>query len=365
MSAGSSAVTTATDFEKLGVFYLGRAYDLATRKPTRRARPLRLEGPGHARRLRRHDRQRQDRPLPRPARRGRDRRHPGDRHRPQGRPRQPAADVPRAAARGLSRRGSTRTTRAARASRPTSSRAQQAELWKKGLADWGQDGERIRRLRDAADFAIYTPGSNAGLPVSILKSFAAPPPAIRDDAELLRERVARHGDEPARPARHRRRSDPEPRAHPALDASSTHAWKRRAGPRPRRADPADPDAAGRSASACSTSSRSSREGPLRAGDALNNLLAAPGFDALAGGRAARHRRAAATRRSGKPRVAIFSIAHLGDAERMFFVSLLLNQVLGWMRAQSGTTSLRAIALHGRDLRLLPAGREPAVASSRC
>src|SRR5262249_48905624 len=45
---------------------------------------------------------------------------------------------------------------------------------------------------------------------------------------------------------------------------------------------------------------------------------------------------------GKPRVAIFSIAHLGDAERMFFVSLLLNQVLGWMRTQSGTTSLRAI-----------------------
>jgi hypothetical protein len=46
--------------------------------------------------------------------------------------------------------------------------------------------------------------------------------------------------------------------------------------------------------------------------------------------------------AGKPRLSIFSIAHLGDAERMFFVSLLLNQVLGWVRAQSGTTSLRAI-----------------------
>jgi hypothetical protein len=45
---------------------------------------------------------------------------------------------------------------------------------------------------------------------------------------------------------------------------------------------------------------------------------------------------------GKPRVSICSIAHLGDAERMFFVSLLLNQTLGWMRSQSGTTSLRAI-----------------------
>ena len=69
--------------------------------------------------------------------------------------------------------------------------------------------------------------------------------------------------------------------------------------------------------------------------------------------------------AGKPRVAIFSIAHLSDAERMFFVSLLLNAVLGWMRGQSGTTSLRALALHGRDLRLLPADRPSRPRRSRC
>jgi len=67
--------------------------------------------------------------------------------------------------------------------------AQQAELWKQGLASWDQDGERIRRLRDAAEFVIYTPGSNAGIPVSILNSFAAPPAAILEDTELLRERI--------------------------------------------------------------------------------------------------------------------------------------------------------------------------------
>ena len=42
----------------------------------------------------------------------------------------------------------------------------------------------------AADFAIYTPGSGAGIPVSIVRSFAAPPAALREDAELFRERVA-------------------------------------------------------------------------------------------------------------------------------------------------------------------------------
>ncbi|MDH4329573.1 MAG: type IV secretory system conjugative DNA transfer family protein, partial [Nitrospira sp.] len=66
----------------------------------------------------------------------------------------------------------------------------QAELWAHGLAGWHQDGARIQRLRDAADIALYTPGSNAGLSVSILKSFAAPGADVREDAELLRERIS-------------------------------------------------------------------------------------------------------------------------------------------------------------------------------
>jgi DNA helicase HerA-like ATPase len=54
---------------------------------------------------------------------------------------------------------------------PADFAAAQAAMWKKGLADWGQDGERIRKLRGSAEFAIYTPGSSAGIPVSIMKSF--------------------------------------------------------------------------------------------------------------------------------------------------------------------------------------------------
>ena len=53
----------------------------------------------------------------------------------------------------------------------------------------GQDAARVERLKNGADFVIYTPGSNAGLPVSILKSFAAPDPAIRADDEALRDRI--------------------------------------------------------------------------------------------------------------------------------------------------------------------------------
>jgi hypothetical protein len=67
--------------------------------------------------------------------------------------------------------------------------AKQAKTWRKGLAEWGQEPERISRLQDSADFSVYTPGSNAGLPVSILRTFAPPPAAILSDSDLLRERI--------------------------------------------------------------------------------------------------------------------------------------------------------------------------------
>src|SRR5258707_10420134 len=68
--------------------------------------------------------------------------------------------------------------------------AQQAKLWKDGLAQWGESGERIRKLKEAADVAIYTPGSNSGLPLSILRSFSPPPPEQAQDREAVRDRVS-------------------------------------------------------------------------------------------------------------------------------------------------------------------------------
>ena len=91
--------------------------------------------------------------------------------------------------------------------------------------------------------------------------------------------------------------------------------------------------------------------------ALNNLLAAPGFSAWMEGEPLDLQRILHTP-AGKPRVAIFSIAHLNDAERMFFVSLLLNQTLGWMRAQSGTTSLRALLYMDEIFGYLPPVANP-------
>ncbi len=218
--------------------------------------------------------------------------------------------------------------------------AEQADLWKKGLAQWGENGDRIRRLRESAEFVVYTPGSNAGLPVSILKSFAAPGAAVLDDGELLQERIATTvtgllglvGVD----------ADPiKSREHILLSTILGWCWKQKQ----------DVDLA-----ALIQYVQSPPVGKVGVLDlesfypakdrfglvlALNNLLASPGFGAWLEGEALDIGQILHSP-TGKPRVAIFSIAHLGDPERMFFVSLLLTQVLGWMRSQSGTNSLRAL-----------------------
>jgi hypothetical protein len=223
---------------------------------------------------------------------------------------------------------------------PEAYAGQQAELWRNGLAAWGQDGARIRRLRDAADVVVYTPGSTAGLPVSIVKSFAAPPPAVRDDAELFRERIGTTATSllgllgvEADPLRSRE--------HILLATLLETAW--RAGrdldlPALIRLIQTPPVA---KVGALDLDAFFPPKDRFELATLLNNLLAAPGFDAWLEGEALDVGALLHTP-EGKPRAAIFSIAHLSDAERMFFVSLLLNETLGWVRSQSGTTSLRAV-----------------------
>lgn len=218
--------------------------------------------------------------------------------------------------------------------------AQIAKLWQDGLAKWGQDGARIKRLRDAADFRIYTPGSNAGLPVSILKSFVAPPESIRQDNEALAERINTTVTSllglvgiAADPVRSRE--------HILLSNILQQEWS----------NGRDLDIGGLIQKVQSPSltkigvmdldSFFPADDRFQLAMTLNNLVASPSFATWLEGEPLDVQQFLYTQ-SGKPRLSIFSIAHLSDTERMFFVSLLLNQVLGWMRTQSGTTSLRAI-----------------------
>ncbi len=218
--------------------------------------------------------------------------------------------------------------------------AQQAEMWRKGLASWDQEPERVARLHSAAEYAVYTPGSSAGLQVSVLRNFTPPPPAILDDTDLLRERIqttatgllALIGIE----------ADPvTSREHILLANLFENVWTQSKAL----------DLAGLihavQAPPFERIGVMDLEFFFPAKDRLalamriNNLLAAPGFESWMEGDPMDIGRMLHTPQ-GKPRASIFTISHLSDAERMFFVSMLLNEILGWMRTQPGTSSLRAI-----------------------
>lgn len=234
--------------------------------------------------------------------------------------------------------------------------AAQAALWKKGLTDWDQPLDRIQRFRDAVEVSIYTPGSDAGLQLTILKSLDAPPPAILESADAMRERIsAAVGglltllDLDADPL--------QSREHIYLSNILDYAWR-----------------AGRSLDLANLI-REVQNPPFRqigimdvdqifpAADRLklamtiNNVLASPAFASWTKGEPLNIQRLLYTE-SGKPRMSIISIAHMNDHERMFFVTLLLTEMISWMRQQSGTSSLRAILYMDEVFGYLPPTANP-------
>ena len=218
--------------------------------------------------------------------------------------------------------------------------AQTAELWKKGLADWDEDGARIQRYNDKIDKAIYTPGSSAGIPLTVLKSFSAPPQAVIDDSDAFRDRV--QSTTSGVLALLGVNADPvQSKPHIFLSNVLDTAWR-----------------AGRSLDLPGLiheiqSPPFSKVGVvdletfypakerLELGMKLNNLLASPSFSSWLEGESLDVQKLLYTA-EGRPRLSILSIAHLSDAERMFFVTILLNEIVSWMRSQPGTGSLRAL-----------------------
>jgi hypothetical protein len=233
---------------------------------------------------------------------------------------------------------------------------EQADMWRRGLADWGQDAARIGMLLEKTDIAIYTPGSNAGLPLSVLKTFAAPSRDLIEDTELFRQRISTTvsgllgllGIQ----------ADPlQSREHILISNILEAAWgsgesldlasliQRIQSPPLKRVGVFDLD------------SFYPAQERYKLAMMLNNLLAAPGFESWMEGEPLEISSLLFTE-AGKPRLSILSIAHLSDAERMFFVTLLLNQLLGWMRSQPGTSSLRALFYMDEIFGFFPPVSEP-------
>lgn len=231
-----------------------------------------------------------------------------------------------------------------------------AAKWKEGIGQWGQSPERVQQFRDQVDVTIFTPGSKAGIPVSILSSLAAPPFEVLDDGELLGDRI----ESMVSSLLSLVGVDADPIQSPEavlLASIFNHCWSAEQSlsleslirniqqPPFGKVGVIDLDSF--------MSAKSRQTLALR----FNNLLASPGFATWLEGPPLDIQRMMYTP-EGKPRISVFSIAHLSDAERMFFVSLLLNQMLGWMRAQSGTTSLRALLYMDEIYGFLPPTANP-------
>jgi hypothetical protein len=215
-----------------------------------------------------------------------------------------------------------------------------AKTWKDGLAKWGEDADRVKKFKNAAEVVIYTPASKAGVPISILSSFAAPSKELMLDAGALRDRVLSLtssllgllGID----------ADPiKSREHILISTIMDQAWR----------NGKDLDIAMLiqyiqkppfdKIGALDVDTFFPTKDRMALSIRLNNLLASPGFQAWLEGEPLDIKKLLYTK-EGKPKLAILSIAHLSDSERMFFVTLVLNEMVSWMRRQPGTSSLRAL-----------------------
>ena len=231
-----------------------------------------------------------------------------------------------------------------------------ARKWADGLAASGQTGDRIRRLHEAAEMAVYTPGSRTGRPLAMLGSLDPPAADVLADSEARRERIeslvsailALVGIE-GEPGRSRE--------HVLLSTILDTLWK--SGQKVDfgtlvRAIPAPP---------IERVGFLDLENFFPAGDRfqlasrLNTIAAAPGFDAWLDGEPLDLGRLLWTP-EGRPRVAVVSIAHLADAQRMAFVTLLAGAAIAWMRSQGGTSSLRAMFLMDEVFGYVPPTANP-------
>jgi hypothetical protein len=232
----------------------------------------------------------------------------------------------------------------------------QAELWKNGLSNWGQDGQRIQKFKDSADVIVYTPGSAAGVGVSVLKSFHAPSSQIREEHDAYRDRIdvttnsllALIGVNG---------STLTSREHILISSLLEHHWNKGNDVSLTDLILSIQNPPMTQVGVLDIESFFPSKDRFNLAMMMNNLLASPSFKSWLEGTPLDVNRFLHNE-SGKPCVSIFSIAHLSDSERMFFVTMLLNEIISWMRSQPGTGSLRALLYMDELFGYLPPTANP-------
>jgi hypothetical protein len=229
--------------------------------------------------------------------------------------------------------------------------------WREGLKEWGIPQEKILALKNAAQFAIFTPGSDAGIPVSVLSSLAAPEIPWKDNREVLREKISSTvtallglvGYNDIDPLRSRE--------HILLANIFETAWSQGKDVELTELILQTQSPPFEKLGAFPVETFFPAKDRMELAMVLNNILAAPAFETWREGQSLNIGSLLYTG-DGRPRHNIFYLAHLSDEERMFFVTLLLSAVETWMRTQSGAASLRALLYMDEIYGYLPPQRNP-------
>ena len=233
-----------------------------------------------------------------------------------------------------------------------------AETWRNGLSEWGLGEQDILNLKNSAQFAVYTPGSDSGIPISVLSSLAAPDLQWDENREVLREKIASTvtallglvGYEDIDPL--------HSREHILLANLFENAWSKGKDVEltelilQTQSPPFD------KLGAFPVDTFFPAKDRMELAMVLNNILASPAFETWREGQPLDVASMLYTP-DGRPRHNVFYLAHLSDTERMFFITLLLSAVETWMRTQKGATSLRALLYMDEIFGYLPPQRNPA------
>jgi hypothetical protein len=223
-----------------------------------------------------------------------------------------------------------------------------ADRWRKGLEETAQPADRVARLKASSDWRVYTPGSESGLPLSILSTFAAP------KGRLPREALTQKIDATATALLGLTglAADPvQSREHILIAQLLLHAWTAgRDLDLPRLILEVQTPPIG-TVGAYNLETFFPSKDRLKFASLLNNVLAAPSFSTWTMGEPLDL--ASMLYRAGRPQQLIFYVAHLDDTQRMFFITLLLEEVLSWVRRQPGTSNLRALLYFDEVFGYLP------------
>lgn len=247
---------------------------------------------------------------------------------------------------------------ARRAGKSLDQAATEAALsWRNGLEQWGIGTERLMALKNAVQYAIYTPGSDAGLLVKALSSLALPAPEERANRELLVDKISSTvtallglvGIKDIDPLRSRE--------HILLSRIIEETWKQGKNVDLTELILQTQNPPFDKLGAFPIETFFPQKDRMDLAMQLNNILAAPSFQSWREGQEL-DIRSLLYMPDGRPRHSIFYLAHLSDTERMFFVTLLLSAVESWMRSQVGASSLRAILYMDELFGYLPPQSNP-------